>query len=130
MSGVSASPLSDAERTDVRRFCGYPAYGSGQTGFESWRFFQAFGSLEYRMTNLSDSELSVVRGYLTQLYTLESAVVGSGQNLDTDQASVWRHNRDEVGDRAALLSGWSLRLCRFLGVPPGAGLQNVADIKI
>ncbi len=130
MSGVSASPLSDAERTDVRRFCGYPAYGSGQTGFESWRFFQAYGSLEYRMTNLSGSEVSVVRSYLAQLNTLETALVGSGQNLDTDQAAVWRHNRNEVGDRSALLAAWSLRLCRFLGVPLGAGLQNQAEVKI
>ena len=130
MSGSSALLLSNAERTDVRRFCGYPAYGSGQTGFESWRFFQTYGSLEYRMTNLSDSELAVVRTYLGQLYTLEGAMVGAGQNLDTDQAAVWRHNRDEVADRSALLATWSARLCHFLGVPPGPGLQSVAHIKI
>ena len=48
MSGSSAPPttqLSNSERVDVRRFCGYPAYGAGSSGFQSWRFFEAYGTL-------------------------------------------------------------------------------------
>lgn len=43
MSGtasLSSGPLTDGEKVDVRRFCGYPAIGSRETGQESWRFFQ------------------------------------------------------------------------------------------
>lgn len=116
--------FTDAQKTDVRRFCGYPAYGAGDAGFQGWRFFQAYGLLEYRLNNLSDAETAVVGTYLTTLQGLESAVTGASANLDTDQASVWRHNRNEVADRAALFDGWRRRLCGFLGVPPGPDLGD------
>ncbi len=130
MSDTASAPLTDAERTDTRRFCGYPAYGSGASGFESWRFFQTYGTLEYRLSNLAPDELSVIRTYLGQLSALELAVVTAGQNLDTDQAAVWHRNRDEVRDRAALLKSWCIRLCGFLGVPPGPGMTITRDIEI
>ena len=116
MSGsvaLSTAPFTDAERTDIRRFCGYPAYGLGASGFQGWRFFEAYGTLEYRLTNLAPAEYQVVRQYLTTLYGLESAVPGAGANLDTDRAAVWFHNKNEVADRATLFDSWSLRLCQF-----------------
>ncbi len=48
--------FSDVERTDVRRFCGYPAYGAGAAGNMGWRFYTAYGALEYRLSNLSAAE--------------------------------------------------------------------------
>ena len=41
--------FTDAEKTDIRRHCGYPAYGAGAAGFQAWRFYQAYGLLEYRI---------------------------------------------------------------------------------
>jgi hypothetical protein len=114
--------FTDAEKTDVRRYCGYPAYGAGDAGFQGWRFFQAYGTLEYRLNNLAPAEEQVVRQHLSTLRTLESAVPRAGENLDTDRASVWTRNRDETRDRAALLDEWRRRLCSFLGVPAGPGL--------
>ena len=89
-------PLTDAEKTDVRRFCGYPLYGAAPVGLQTWRFYQVYGLLEFRMNNLSDSEIAVVRRYLGTLTILELAIPRSGDNLDTDQAAVWTHNRDEL----------------------------------
>lgn len=114
----------DSEKTDIRRFCGYPAYGAGPAGFQSWRFFQAYGLLEYRMNNLAGGEEQVVRGYLVNLNALEAAIPQSSQNLDTDQAAVWRHNAQEVRDRLSLFDNWRRRLCGFLGVPPGPSLAD------
>lgn len=114
----------DAEKTDIRRFCGYPAYGSGAAGFQNWRFFQAYGLLEYRVNNLAGAEEQVVRGYLVNLNALEAAIPQSGQNLDTDQAAVWTRNADEVCDRQCLFDDWRRRLCGFLGVPPGPSLAG------
>ncbi len=74
------------------------------------------------MNNFAPAEIQVVRYYLANLYTLESAVPGAGANLDTDQAAVWTHNKDEVSDRSQLFDDWGCRLCRFIGVPPGPGL--------
>jgi hypothetical protein len=123
MSG-SGAPLLDSERTDARRFCGYPAYGDGADNNAGWRFYQAYGALEYRLTNLSAAELTVLRSFLGTLNGLEAAVPSAAANLDTDQAAVWTHNRDEVADRARLLAMWSRRLCGFLGIPPGPALAN------
>ena len=116
--------FTDAQKTDIRRFCGYPAYGAGNAGFQGWRFFQAYGLMEYRLGNLAPAEESVVGQYLATLCNLENAVPGSAQNLDTDQAAVWQRNRDEVKDRARLFDGWRRRLCGFLGLPPGPALGD------
>jgi hypothetical protein len=115
--------FTDAEKTDIRRFCGYPAYGAAPAGIESWRFYQAYGLLEFRMNNLSDAESTVVRRYLGTLAVLEFAIPGSGDNLDTDTAVVWTRNRDEPRDRARLFDDWRCRLCGFFGVPPGPALS-------
>lgn len=116
--------FSDAEKTDVRRFCGYPAYGVGASGFQGWRFFQAYGLLEYRLVNLAAAEEAVVRSYLSQLRALELAVPLAGQNLDTEQAAVWTRNPNEIRDRSRLFDDWRRRLCGFLGLPPGPHLGD------
>lgn len=115
--------FTDAEKTDIRRFAGYPAYGAVPSSFQSYRFFQAYGTLEYRMANLSAAEEAVVRTtYLANLATLETAIPAASANLDTDQAAVWVHNKREVADREGLFASWRLKLCQFLGVPPGPAL--------
>jgi hypothetical protein len=114
--------FTDAQKTDIRRFCGYPAYGATPDGNMGWRFFVAYGLLEYRMNNMSAAEMAVVLNYLTTLYALESAVPSASDNLDTDAAGVWTHNKSEIGDRLRLFDEWRRRLCSFLGVPPGDGL--------
>jgi hypothetical protein len=130
MSDSVTGPLVEAELTDARRFCGYPAYGAGTSGFQSWRFFTSYGTLEYRLANLSAAELAVVRNYLSQLNALEAALLGAGNNLDTDKAAVWQRNRSEVDDRDALFASWRVRLCGFLGVPPGPALQTTFAIRM
>jgi hypothetical protein len=66
--------LLDAEKTDVRRFCGYPAYGAGVAGNMGWRFYQAYGAMEYRLNNLSPSEESVLRAHLSNLRAFETSI--------------------------------------------------------
>jgi hypothetical protein len=116
--------LTDQQKTDIRRFCGYPAYGANGDG-SGWRFFTAYGALEYRMSNLSGNEVAVTATYLATLSQLEMAVVGASDNLDSDAAASWSHNRNEVSDRLGLFDGWRRRLCAFLGVPPGEGLGQM-----
>jgi hypothetical protein len=118
------TPLTDAEKVDVRRFCGYPAYGAAPSGVQSWRYFQIYGLLEFRLSNLSASELTIARRYLGNLTTLEMAVPAASDNLDTDQASMWTRNKAELADRIRLLDEWRRRLCGFLGVTPGPALSN------
>ena len=105
--------MTDAEKTDARRFCGYPAYGAAPAGFDL-RFYQVYGLLEFRLNNLSCEEIRVVRRYLGTLNVLEIAVPRSAENLDTDIAAVWTRNRDEPRDRIRLFDDWRRRLCGFL----------------
>jgi hypothetical protein len=91
---------------------------------QSWRFFQVYGMLEFRLTNLSLSEIGIMRRYLGTLNTLELAIPASSDNLDTDQASMWTRNKDEPSDRIRLFDEWRRRLCGFLGVAAGPGLSG------
>lgn len=116
--------LTDNEKIDTRRHCGYPAFGGATAGFSSWRFFQVYGLLEYRINNLADGEVTVLRKYLGTLADLETAIPGSSYNLDTNQAAVWSRNQNECRDRELLYDGWRARLCAFLGIPPGPGLRS------
>ena len=122
-NAVLIAQLTLAERVACRRFLGYPAYGNGASGEESWRFFGAYGELEYRLSNLTAEELDVLRAtFLANLTTLEAALPAVGGNLDTAKAAVWTHNPNELRDREALLELWALRFAGFLGVPPGPAL--------
>ena len=128
--GLSNSALSVAERVDVRRFCGYPAYGAGAAGSQSWRFFQWYGTLEYRMTNFAQEELQVGRQYLGSLYVLEQGIVTAAANLDTDKAAAWTHSRSEVADRVRLFDEWRRRLATFIGIPVDPGGAAIPSILI
>jgi len=116
--------FSEAERTDIRRYCGYPAYGGGSSGFQGWRFFQVYGLMEWRLSHLTGSEEAVVQQYLTTLGQLELAIPAAAGNLDTDRAAVWTRNANEVRERTAMFDDWRRRLCAFLGLPPGPGLGD------
>jgi len=122
--------LNDIEKTDVRRFCGYPAYGAGQPGAMGWRFYQAYGAMEYRLNNLAPSEESVLRNHLATLRTFEAAIPAAAENLDTAAAAVWTHSATELQDRQRLEQDWGRRLCAFLGLPPGPGLNRTNTLPL
>ena len=105
--------FSEAEKTDARRYCGYPVHQQS-----------AQGALEYRLLNLSVSEEAVARTYLATLRALEAAIPATAGSLDTQQAAVWTRNPAELGERTRLFDDWRRRLCGFLGVPPGADLTS------
>jgi len=122
--------LTDAQLTDVRRFMGYPLTGTTMTitndqDIVYGRFGMVIMSLHQRLTTLSASEESVlINTYLTNLYALESAIPTASDNLDTDQAAVWKHNPNEQRDRDRLFDSWRRRLCEFIGFAPGPILGN------
>ena len=122
--------LTDSQLTDVRRFMGYPLAGTTmQITNDQDLVYGYFGmvvmSLHQRLTTLSASEEAVlINTYLTNLYTLETAIVGAGSNLDTDQAAVWSRNKTEVSDRSKLFDQWRRRLCGFIGFAPGPDLGS------
>src|SRR6185369_8692783 len=117
--------FTDAEKTDIRRFCGFGVYGTGQpTPASGYRFSQRYGVLEYKLNTLGPAEEAVVRTtYLANLPTLENAIFATAGNLDTAKASVWEHNKNEYRDKKNLYNGVRRELCAFLGIPPGPMLD-------
>lgn len=122
---VTYFTFTSAQLVDIRRFCGYPAVGDGNVVFPFPWFMPQYLAMEYRLQHITTDEGNVVvNTYLTNLYTLESAIPGTSANLDTDQAAVWVHNKKEQRDRDNLFDSWRRRLCGFLGVPPGPYLDD------
>lgn len=123
--------FTDAEKTDIRRFCGYPVFGGQPVQAFGHRFYQQYGTLEFRLNNLQPSEEAVIRTtYLVNLQQLETDIVGTRDNLDTDQAAVWTHNKNEQRDREQLFDSWRRKLCGFLGIPAGSALGSGNSISL
>ncbi len=125
MSGSAAAAetgtaLTEAERADVRRMCGYPPHGGPDAaGFQGWRFFQDYGLLEFRMTNLIAPELQNLRMVLAECLASEQDLFTARGNLDTEAAAVWTHNPREIRDRWDDFTRKRRHLCALLGVPAG-----------
>lgn len=119
--------LTDQQVSDVRRYLGYPMLGD--TTADSSRDF-AYGwvspgtwqTLQHRLDSLRPEEEVTVLNYLDKISVLEEAVTDSSENLDTDQAAVWYHNKNEVSDRMKLFRLWRRELCGFIGIHPGPAL--------
>lgn len=122
--------LNDRERTDARRFLGYPAHGVDLSGSMSWGAVQAGGTVEYRLSNLSGAEEAVLRQYLATLAGLEQAIPDTGAGLDTASTAGWVRNPRELADRERLFDQWRRRLCAFLGVAPGGALSGGASVVL
>jgi hypothetical protein len=118
--------FTDSEKTDIRRFCGFGAYGMGQpTPASGYRYSTRYGVLEYKLNTLGPAEELVVRGtYLANLPNLEKALFATVDNLDTAKAAVWTHNKNEYRDKQNLYKGMRRELCAFLGISPGPMLEN------
>ncbi len=112
--------FTETQLVDIRRHCGYPAYGDGGVVFPYPWIMRQYLALEYRLKHMSVEEGAVVvNTYLANLTALEVAIPAAGENLDTDAAAVWVHNKNEVRDRDALFDSWRRRLANFLGIPVG-----------
>ena len=126
--GVADTPLTEAELVLCRRYMGYPAMGGINSGQQSWRFFQVYGFNEWRMRNMAPEEYVQIRTYLGQCQTLETAILGASDNLDTDQAAVWHHNRAEVLYLFCFFYRCRMQLRSILHTPPSTMLRAVPPI--
>jgi hypothetical protein len=119
--------LTAQQIVDVRRYMGYSVSGD-DVSFSFREFVYSDVSLlglsiEYRLEHLSaEEENTLTTYYLTNLALREAEIQGASANLDTDQAAVWKHNKQEVSDRMGLFNQLRRDLCNFLGFEPGRGL--------
>ena len=116
--------LTEADKTDARRFMGYPAYGAAVGAHSGWWFYQDSAAVDVRLAGLSDSETAVLHTYLRTLRGLEAAIPEVGAGLDTSSAGGWVRNSQELDERDRLFDNWRRRMCGFLGVQPGPDLRR------
>lgn len=119
--------LTSAQRVDVRRYMGFSVSGDSTSSPYRELVYSSVSymglSIDYRLDHLTvDEEAVVVNAYLTNLNTLEQAISDASENLDTDAAAVWVHNKNEVRDRTVLFNQKRRDLCAFLGFKPGPSL--------
>ena len=105
------------EKTDIRRFVGYGVFGDTPQYPFGIRYFTFSGDLEFKMNYLQSTEEVVVRAILDDCKTTEAAILTASDNLDTDRAAVWYHNKNELGDRHKLFIYYCKKLADFLQVP-------------
>lgn len=117
--------LTEDQKVLVRYYCGYGNYSAQGLPASGYRFSVVYGTLEYKMITLLQGEYNmIVNTYLPNLQTLEQDTFDVRNNVDTDQAAVWYHNKKEISDRIRLFNYWRLKMCGFLGIPAGAALQS------
>lgn len=116
--------LTAAEKVDVRKFTGYPAYAH-----YGWVFEEDYATLELRMDNFSAEEETIITSnFLAVLPDLEQAVTDASCKLGTDEAAVWKRNKNEISDRTNLYYQKRRELCSFIGVKPGRGLREAGTV--
>lgn len=116
--------LTDAQKVKVRYHLGFPMFGGQSVQAFGYRFMAHYGTLEFRMNNLLPDEQTKVVDMLTSLDALEAAIDTAGDNMDTDVASVWERNKNELGERERLYLAKRRRLSRFFGVPLNDDAQD------
>lgn len=121
---MTAYTFTESQKTDIRRFMGYPPKGIDSHAIIYGHLTNASGNLEHRLDRCTEEEGAIVVGLLETLAELDAAVLASADNLDADKIAVIERNRTEVADRAALFTHYRHRLCDFLGLPPGPHLKS------
>ena len=127
MSGVITDPLTDAELTSIMRYCGYPYRGQGLTTTDVMLFEETYRTLEYRLSDLRETELADIRGRLAALVAIEAALEGAYATLNVGSAAVFTRNPQEMAERRKDFDYQRRRLCGSLEVPPGPALQAISS---
>lgn len=118
--------LTDAQKTDVRRWLGYPTLNAGYPDTiytTAWSRALFPVSLTAKLDALTSAEESVLTTtFLATLAPLEAAIAATSDSLDTKAAGPWERNPNEVVQRTALFNKWRRDMAAFLGFAPGPAL--------
>lgn len=113
--------MTEAQKDEVRRHAGFPVFGFGVGTTPptfGYRYLEWYLILEYRMNNLSQNQVNLLMNvYVSACNVALNAIIGSSNNLDTDRAAVWYHNKNEVKDRFELYKLQCQLLIEFIGAP-------------
>lgn len=109
--------FNGAQVAAIRYYCGYGSYAKF-----GYVLAGQMATLDTQMAGMVAAEVVQVTTLLELLPTLDVALQGASANLDTDQAAVWTHNKNEIQDRARLFRMYRVRLCTLFNIDPGPGI--------
>ncbi len=115
--------FTNAQKVNIRRHCGYPAY----SGF-GWVFEQDYATLELRMNTMDTDETSQALTLLTSCDNAETAWLAVTTDLDTAEAAVWKRNPLQRQELKQQLRDCRKALCDFIGVKLGRALRSGASV--
>ena len=117
---TQTTPLTETQKVQIRRLCGYPVKGSNAATANSnmWWYYTNYQQLEYRMEFLQPEEINEVVNLLNTCLGLENAFQNITPDLSTEKAGPWTRNKSEFEDYKKQFTYW----CRYLseqvlGVP-------------
>jgi hypothetical protein len=124
--------LTDTEKTNVRRWGGWGLVGDPATAIYAQPVYApsyirtGVGLLlDDRLNHMTPSEEGVLKAvYLEPLAKLETDILSVADNVDTDSAGPWVHNKRERQDRESLFNSLRRRMCAFLNFLPGPYLTG------
>ena len=109
------------ERVQIRRLLGYSVIGTvsatGGAMFDSWRFMQAPGVLEYRLTNIAPNECAMVRMFTATWLYLDNLRLAANDGLDVGTAAIYIRNKQEMTERTLQMDLIRQELASVLAVP-------------
>lgn len=125
-TSTNSAVIPEDTKVDLRRYCGYPAYGVGTTGFyELGYWLPIFQQLEYRLNNMTVSEYARITDlYLANLLQLEQDIFDTRQTVNIQEAAVYKRNLNESRERHTEFMYWRKSLCQFLGISPGPEMSS------
>ena len=116
--------LTDAQKTDVRRWLGYPTLNAGEPDYVYGSTPSSI-SLNAKLDTITAQEQDVlINQFLTPLLAMENALSATIDDMDMQQAGPWIANPKEMSDRHNLFSKWRRNMAGFLGFPPGPALGS------
>ena len=117
---TQSTPLTETQKVQIRRLCGYPVKGSNAATANSnmWWYYTNYQQLEYRMEYLQPEEINELVNLLNTCLGLENAFQQITSDLSTEKAGPWTRNKNEIADYQKQFEYW----CRYmanqvLGVP-------------
>jgi len=117
---MPAYVLTETQKMQIRKFCGYTNWGEQPNAGMGWRAWETNAYLEQKMNALTPEEGDrVVNLYIPNCLAMETNIQNVSQLLLVDTAAVFIRNKLQLKENIQLYNYWRLQLCQFLGIGPG-----------
>lgn len=110
--------FTEQEKVDLRRHCGYAAYGNNNVQNMGWRYFLRTGQFEFIIQQLTSTEENTIRTeYLARCNQLFDDIYNVRDTAVVDKAAVFHRNPNELKERKNIYYWHCEMLCKFLMGP-------------